>query len=169
MRQLIIMRHAKSDWHSNAGSDFDRPLNKRGEKDAPRMGQYLLDKGFVPDEVIASPARRARQTARKACREMGIDEDAIQYADSLYLCGVEEMLGVMANADSLLKRLMLVSHNPAVDELLHYLCNNDLPYNSDGKLMTTAACAIIELPDNWQQALHRRGKLLELVRPREIN
>lgn len=162
------MRHAKSDWHSNASSDFDRPLNKRGKNDANRMGKYLLLEGFVPDQVIASPACRASQTVRRACEQMGIDEDAIHYEDSLYLAGVEKMLSILAGIGHKVGRLMLVSHNPGVDDLLRYLCKTEPAYNGDGKLMTTAACAIIDLPDNWQEDLYHCGILVNLARPREL-
>jgi len=78
-RRLVMIRHAKSSWANPLQSDFERPLNERGEHDAPMMGERLKKMGVTPDLVIASPAKRAKQTAKKIAKEMGYDIDKIQW------------------------------------------------------------------------------------------
>jgi phosphohistidine phosphatase len=69
-RELLLLRHAKSDWETGALDDFDRPLAKRGRKEAPGVGEWLLREGLVPDLVISSPAERAKETASLVCDAM---------------------------------------------------------------------------------------------------
>lgn len=69
-RELLLLRHAKSDWDSDVASDFERPLAKRGKNDAPKVGSWLYREGLVPDHVVSSPATRARQTAIKVCKRL---------------------------------------------------------------------------------------------------
>ena len=76
-RELLILRHAKSAWDTPAETDFDRPLNGRGKRDAPRIGAWLMAQALLPDHVIASPARRARQTTRRVCKELGLDASKV--------------------------------------------------------------------------------------------
>ena len=83
-RRLLIMRHAKSDWGTPGEPDFDRPLAKRGQRDAPRMGEWLRAQGLVPDLVLASPARRAQETASKVCKVLDIEKQSIQWEPRIY-------------------------------------------------------------------------------------
>lgn len=167
-RQLLILRHAKSDWNSTASSDFDRPLSKRGKSDAPRIGNYLKEHDLVPDYVVASPAKRARQTAMAVCEQMGIEQSDIHYVADLYLASLQDFIALLDGIDEQVQRLMLVSHNPGVDELLLYLVDDEPEYTQAGKLMTTAACAVLDMPDNWKQGLHHRAHLQQLLRPKDI-
>lgn len=84
MKTLILIRHAKSDWHSAAGTDFDRPLNTRGKNVAPLMGQRLVDRGCLPDLLLSSPAKRARQTAKRIAKQLAYPEERIEYATEIY-------------------------------------------------------------------------------------
>ena len=70
-RELLILRHAKSAWDTSAATDFERPLAKRGRRDAPRVGRFLLDQGLIPDYVVSSPAERAKQTVIGVCEQLG--------------------------------------------------------------------------------------------------
>jgi phosphohistidine phosphatase SixA len=83
-RELLILRHAKSAWNTDAASDFERPLAKRGKKAAPRVGRFLLQQGLVPDFVVSSPAMRARQTVIAVCGQMDINPDQISWDDRIY-------------------------------------------------------------------------------------
>ena len=93
-RQLIIMRHAKSAWDTDAATDFERPLAKRGQRDAPRMGAWLQEQGIVPDFVVSSPAKRARQTVLKVCKPLGVKKKKIHWDARIYGAGAEELLEV---------------------------------------------------------------------------
>ncbi|NOY12914.1 MAG: hypothetical protein GXP51_04295, partial [Deltaproteobacteria bacterium] len=84
MKKLILIRHAKSDWHTAAATDFDRPLNTRGKKAAPLMGERLAAHSGTPDLLLSSPAKRARQTAKKIARQIAYPETAIRYDEAIY-------------------------------------------------------------------------------------
>src|SRR5690242_20105187 len=85
-RTLVMIRHAKSSWANPLQSDYERPLNDRGEQDAPMMGERLKKKNIIPDIIIASTAKRAKQTAKKIAKAIGYDEDKIQWQEKLYHC-----------------------------------------------------------------------------------
>ena len=144
-RQLLMLRHAKSDWNVDT-VDFDRPLNKRGEKAAGIMGKWMRKQGLIPDWIISSPARRAQQTIRKVCKTMGIKPDAINFHDGLYQADVRMLLKALAECPRHTERVLLVGHNPELEALLDYLLDSiDMP--EDGKLMATATLARLKMPE----------------------
>lgn len=166
---LIIMRHAKSDWHTGE-YDFDRPLSKRGVRDATRMGRWLKSAGYLPDQIIASPAARAKQTVELLCKVSGLDMKQIVWEKSFYCLGMKNLLDTAIKYFTVNKTVMLVGHNPVMEELLHYLSNDDVPATQDGKYMTTANIAVFEINKDSEKFLHAgSGKLLTLVRPKEID
>jgi len=144
--QLILLRHAKSDWDSGARSDFDRPLNDRGRRDAPRMGRWLADNGYAPDGVVASPALRAKQTVELACVEMGFEAAQIIYEGGLYHATDAEVEMVADAHLTDYRRVLLVGHNPSLEDALRDYCPDAAPF-ADGKLMPTCAAAVIEFAD----------------------
>ncbi len=167
-RYLLILRHAKSDWDTNARSDFERPLAKRGERDAPRMGQWLKKQKLVPDQVVSSPALRARQTSEKACKEMGIKEKQIDWDDRVYAATEGELLRVLADCSKKKKTVMLVGHNPGLEDLVAYLAGKGLEIPADGKLLPTAAVACLKMPENWNDLKEGDGEVVSITRPKEI-
>ncbi len=167
-RELLILRHAKSAWDTPAASDFDRPLNGRGKRDAPRMGAWLLAQELVPDHVIASPARRARQTARRVCKALGRDPDGVAWQPRLYLADVPTLLEALAGCPADASRVLLVGHNPGLEELLEYLGGTRLEPPPGGKRLPTATVARLALPDDWTHLAAGQGELLAWVRPRDL-
>ena len=167
-RELLLLRHAKSAWDTGVVDDFDRPLAKRGLKDAPRMGAWMLQQGIHPDYIVSSPAQRAKQTIFLVCDSDGIPQEKIHWDKRVYMADVSTLLAVLADSPRADKRVLLVGHNPGLDELLVYLCGKDLPRTASGKLMTTAGLARIELPDDWNGLSSHCGTLLNLVRPKEL-
>ena len=93
--ELLILRHAKSAWNSDAPTDFERPLSGRGRKNAPRMGRFLFEQGLRPDYVVSSPAERARQTVLAACEPFGIGETDINWDRRIYAAMTGELLDVL--------------------------------------------------------------------------
>lgn len=166
-RQLLILRHAKSTWDTQAATDFVRPLNKRGEKDAPRMGRWLRQQGLIPDYVVSSPAERARQTALKACKGLGIPADRLQWDLRIYDATPEQLLAVLADCPEIARTVLLVGHNPGLELLLRYLCRS-VPVPADGKLLPTATVAQLEMPADWQQPDPGAARLVSITRPASL-
>ena len=162
------MRHAKSDWQSDASNDFDRPLAKRGKKDAPRMAQYLTTQQLIPDYIIASSSKRTKQTAKLVCETMALADTQLHFDKTIYLASLDTLLSVLATIPEQVKRVMLIGHNPGLDELLLYLSKQKPPYTDNGKLMTTAACALLDMPEDWNALAAHCAELKKLIRPKEL-
>jgi phosphohistidine phosphatase len=166
-RQLIILRHAKSDWGHDTLADFDRPLTNRGKKDAPRMGVWLREQGLIPDYVLSSPAKRAQQTAHKVCKELGIAEAAINWEPGIYEASRARLCQLLAGCPAQAQRVLLVGHNPGLEELLVYLCRS-VPISADGKLLPTAAVGHLAMPADWTQLEPGTATLITITRPRSL-
>lgn len=164
--QLILMRHAKSDWHTDTVSDFDRPLNKRGNRDAPRMGRWLARHNLVPNKIVSSPALRARQTILAVVAELGVDAKKITWDESIYEADVHDLLEVLRKEAAGQHCLMLVGHCPAIDALATYLSGTISRDIKGGKLMTTSALAVFEFHGEIQK--HGADSAM-LVRARDVD
>jgi phosphohistidine phosphatase len=168
-RALLLLRHAKSDWSTNAEDDFSRPLSRRGKHDCPRVGQWLHSHELLPDYVLSSPAERARQTARRVSRELGMDPASINTDVRLYLADLSDLLAVIADTPASATSILLVGHNPGLETLLRHLAGASVAEPADGKLMPTAALAVLETRNDWQQLQRDSARLIQLVRPRQLS
>lgn len=117
MKKLYLIRHAKSSWKDMTLDDFDRPLNKRGKKNAPFMASKLKQKNIIPDLLLSSPAKRAKATA-KHFKEIYEFKDEIVYDDSLYHPSFNEMEEVIKTIDNKNDTVFLFSHNPAINSFV---------------------------------------------------
>jgi phosphohistidine phosphatase len=162
------MRHAKSDWHSAARSDFDRPLNPRGSKDAVRMGQWLHQQNITPSLILSSPAQRAKQTALAVAEAMGLEQERVQFNKELYLADRATLLNVLHTVPDTTDSVMLVAHNPGMDDLVDWLAPEPPTLSDSGKLMTTAAIAIFDLPVPRAKLKRGAASLRQLLRPKEL-
>ncbi len=162
-RELMLLRHGKSDW-SEQVDDFDRPLKERGKGGAQRMGAWLQEQELLPDLVVSSPARRAIDTARRAVMAMGGETQAIVQDRRVYAARVEELLQVLADLPAGAQRVLLVGHNPGLEELTEYLEEKPIPLPADGKLLPTATLAILQLPDDWHGLAAGSGRLTSVTR-----
>ena len=162
MKILLILRHAKSSWKHAGLADHDRPLNTRGLRDAPRMGRLLREEGLLPDLVVSSTAVRALATADLAAGEAGYG-GAVMQDRRLYLAAPAALAGVLAEAGGGASRLLVVGHNPGLEELLAGLTGRAEP-------LPTAALAEVRLELAAWSALSAdtRGRLVNLWRPREL-
>lgn len=167
-RTLILLRHGKSDW-STGKDDFDRPLKKRGKNASDLVGNWLKSHEHTPDFVITSPAKRARQTTEISCAAMNINKNHIYERKHIYLATPEELIYALEDCPKEAKRVMLVGHNPGLEELLYYLVNGRMTIPEDGKIMPTATLAILDMPEDWAKLESGSGNLEFLIRPREIS
>ena len=167
-KQLLLLRHAKSSWDSDAPTDFERPLAKRGRKAAPRVGKWLKSQGLVPEQIISSPAERARQTTLAVAEVLALGDDQLCWEAQIYDASQSTLVEVVRSCPESLQRVMLVGHNPGFEELLEWLCAEATPQPPDGKLLPTAAVAVMELASSWRNVQRGSAKLLHLVRAREL-
>jgi len=167
-RELLILRHAKSDWDSGASADFDRPLAKRGRKDAPLVGAWLYREGMIPDYLISSPAQRARETAINVCKALDLKKKQIVWDDAIYEADLDSLLGVLAGVPTDAATVLLVGHNPGLEDLVRFLTDNDLDEPKDGKLMPTAALARLEMPDDWSELEAGCATMMAVVRAKQL-
>jgi len=156
MKILTIVRHAKSSWKNNSLPDRKRPLNKRGERDAPKMGQRIHDHGIRPSLIVTSPATRAWTTAKIIARALNYPKEFLQREDHLYLASLDEILDIIVAQDNGFNNLMVVGHNPGLTDLVNFLqpgLTSNLP---------TAGVVSVEIDqDNW--SLYERPKTKLLV------
>ena len=162
MKTLLILRHAKSSWKDTSLADHDRPLNKRGKQDAPRMGKFLREQGLVPDRIISSTAKRARNTA-KAVAKVCHCEDKVELTQEFYHAGPGAYLAVLQNVPDDNQRVMVVGHNPGMEALVTHLTGRM-------ETMPTAALAHVALPiEKWDELDYEvQGELLDLWRPKTL-
>jgi phosphohistidine phosphatase len=124
MKTILILRHAKSSWSDPYRSDFDRPLAKRGRKDAPLMGEVLALFQCVPDRILSSPALRARQTTELVAEACGYRR-SIHWEDSFYGAGSYEMIAALQRLPDAVECPMLVGHNPTLEETVSLLLGGE--------------------------------------------
>ena len=117
MKILYLVRHAKSSWKDPDLADHQRPLNKRGKKNAPEMGRRLKKQGAVPDAIVSSDARRAIDTAAAVAAKLGLPADAIHQDEALYHASPGRILDIIRQFTDKWKRVMVVGHNPGFTEL----------------------------------------------------
>ena len=149
MKNLTIVRHAKSSWKHPELRDRERPLNKRGKRDAPVMGQRIAEAGIRPSLIISSPAVRAWETAKEVARALNYPLEFLQREDDLYHASVNIILDVIAAQDNGFNNLMLFGHNPGLTDFANFLSprlTSNLP---------TAGVVSVRIDrDNWN--LHDR-------------
>lgn len=163
MKTLLILRHAKSSWSHPELSDHERPLNKRGKHDAPRMGELIKQLDLVPEIIMSSTAQRAKQTAERVAEACGFDGSILLVPD-FYHGEYETFLELLREVPDDVQRVMIVGHNPDLEEFLDEL--------TDGYTrLPTAALAQVELPiQRWGDFNETvSGKLVGAWYPRDIS
>lgn len=162
LRELMLLRHAKSDWKQVELLDIERPLSSRGKKNAVKLGKWLSDSNLLPDLIICSPAQRAQQTLRRICNEC--DANSI-IVDELYLAEIPALLKVLAETPNA-ERVMLIGHNPGLEGLLHLLTNGN--EQQELQLFPTCALAHLILPDDWSQITPASARLQQFITPKTL-
>ncbi|MFO7584485.1 MAG: histidine phosphatase family protein [Anaerolineales bacterium] len=159
MKTLLLLRHAKSSWKDTLLGDHDRPLNGRGRDEAPLVGEYLRQHGLTPAFVAVSTARRAVQTAAEALSVIQY-HGLVRTSRQLYLAEEDELFNIISRTPKRYPSLMVVAHNPGLEQLLEQLTGEFLP-------MPTSCLAHIELAiETWREMQpDGSGKLVDLWRP----
>lgn len=161
MKTLILLRHAKSSWNDATVDDFDRPLNDRGRKAAGKVGKFLAKQETPIDLVLSSPAIRARQTLDLVLKRSALTPET-RLDQRIYEASSSRLLEVVSQIDEDRKSVMLVGHNPGMEELLSLLTGSD-------ERMQTAALATISLDvKRWDRVIAGKGVLESLVRVKEL-
>ena len=161
MKRLLILRHAKSSWAEASQDDWQRPLNDRGWRDAPRAGEWLRARGLLPDLTITSDAVRADETAKAVIAALGGTHHIVKHP-SLYLATPQAVIDVLREVGGNPKSVMIVGHNPGLEELIHEL-------TGEHHSMPTTALVVIDVPiDRWSELDSSSGaSIAESWQPRE--
>lgn len=166
-RQLWLLRHARAEAGDSMMEDADRPLSHAGRQQADRLGEWMYEQGWRPGLIVSSPAVRARQTTELVCERLEFDLNHVHYDPGLYLASRGDLRRIIKAMRVPHGPLMLVGHNPALEELLIELCGEPLPRTDKGKLLTTANLARITVADSG--ALDEGdGQLIDLTRADEL-
>jgi phosphohistidine phosphatase len=160
-RELWLLRHGKSD-RDIIMDDFDRPLKKRGKRTVQRMGEWLQQQRLTPDWIVSSPAKRAIATAQIIHKAIDVQELAIQQDKRLYQEGFERLKTVLAECPIEARRVLLVGHNPELEDLLIHLAGAASLPDTD-KLLPTAALARLIMPDDWSHLEACCAKILSIT------
>ena len=155
MRTLYLTRHAKSSWDDPTTDDFHRPLNDRGERDAPVMARVFKERGEPVDRLVSSPATRAIMTARVFAKALGVAESAITQDKGIYLAPTEMLLRTVNLLNDDWQRVMLFGHNPGFTELAEYISDADI-----GEMTTCATVRIDFTVNSWAEVSAGLGTLV---------
>lgn len=161
MKTLYLVRHAKSSWDNANQSDHDRPLNQRGERDAPRMGKRLRKRGNQPEVIISSSAVRALTTASILATALDYPTSDISINERLYGAEPEDVLSIIGSLDDRIHCAMLVGHNPTFTALINALGRCDLDN------VPTCGMAVLTFPiDSWKNITTIQGTLVDFDFPK---
>jgi phosphohistidine phosphatase len=170
MKQLLLLRHAKSSWDDPALADFDRPLAPRGRKAAPRMGRELAARGWLPQSVLSSPAARTRETWSLVAAELPGAASAT-FPKALYMATPERLLTKVRKTPESVTALLLIGHNPGLEELAALLASEDSDPRALKRLATkfpTAALARFQFDSKWAELHAGAARLSHLIQPRDL-
>lgn len=160
MKTLYILRHAKSSWSEADIADFDRSLNERGRTAAPFMGRVAAGRGYLPDSIVASPAKRAAETALLFSTAAGFEGKTI-HDERIYEASANTLRQVVSDLDDELGSVLLVGHNPGLEDFIRFLTARTEP-------MATATLAVISLDvTSWKDVSAGCGSILDIIRPRD--
>lgn len=163
-KQLIVVRHGKSDWATGGIADFDRPLNHRGHKNAPEMADRLRKKSLIPNLLVSSPANRALTTAKHFADVWEMPQQEIQQEIDIYEANTTALLKVVNRLSNAYDRIALFGHNPGLTDFINYLADAHI-YN-----MPTAGLVVIDFPvDDWAELSQHTGNLFLFDAPKNAS
>ena len=162
-KTLILVRHAKSSWSDSTLNDIQRPLNKRGNKDAPKMGKHLAKMKIKPQAIFSSSGLRALTTARLISVELGMKPTEIIVEDDLYTFNYDQLLNVIQTIPDDYKEIMVVGHNPAVTDVTNILSGSQIDN------IPTCGVAVLEFSvDSWKDVSRNTANLSRFDYPKKL-
>lgn len=164
MKELYLIRHAKSSWSDPDASDFFRKLSKRGKRDAPFMAAKLAERGVHPDLIISSPATRARKTAQKMAEAVAYKDAKIFYNDSIYSSSTLELYRVLRTLSDTFSTVFFIGHNYAITDLAE-----DLTGKSIGNIPTCGIVAMKCNIESWRSIAKINADLLFFDYPKRYS
>ncbi len=165
--ELIIMRHAKSDWKTPAADDFSRPLNKRGVEAARTVGKWLHQNGHIPELIYCSSATRTRETLNLVKASFP-GSPHIEHLDSLYLASAEAMFQTVSQTTSGARCVMLLAHNPGCAMLANALCKTPPAHPKFRSFPTAATCILKFSASSWARIEARSGLVAGFITPKDL-
>jgi phosphohistidine phosphatase len=165
MKTLYVVRHAKSSWDDLNSADFERGLNERGKRDAPRIGKRLKDKGIQPDVMVSSPAKRALSTAKRLAEILKYPKEKIKTESKLYHANDDSILSVVQNIKDKHDIVLLFGHNPGLTDFVNAIA--DVEINIDN-VPTCGVVAFSLQVDSWKNVNWKSGKFLFFDYPKAL-
>ena len=163
MKEIYVLRHAKSSWDNSNLSDFERPLADRGISDAKKMSKFLKDMNIKIDKVLCSNAIRAKETFDLTADGFNFEIDKATYLDKLYFGDTTIIIKDLKELDESLNNILIVGHNPTLHYLVEILTNESI------NRFTTCNLAIISHDGEWVSLNSQQCSLKSLIRPKELN
>ena len=162
MKQIFLLRHAKSDWNNLGEQDFDRSLAKRGIQDASTISNYVKKNNHLIEKVLCSSSKRTKQTFDYCSDGFNFPIENAEYLDDLYFGDTDKIIRLIQNINESISSILIVGHNPT----LHLLIEN----LTDESILKFSTCnlAIISFKDKWKNLSSHKCKLKSLLRPKEI-
>ncbi|MBU2478664.1 MAG: histidine phosphatase family protein, partial [Gammaproteobacteria bacterium] len=140
----------------------------RGRRDAASIGAWLRTQSFTPDVIYSSPAQRAAETARAIVTGAGFSSEIVHWDKQLYLASLDILLQFIADIPATQQHVLLIGHNPGLEELLLYLADDAEGYVQRGKLLTTANFVRLALPKDWADLAQHCARISQFIRPRDL-
>ncbi len=163
MKKLFIARHAKSSWDDFSISDFDRPILNQGKKKTLKVAEALKKDNILPDLIMSSTARRAKETTLLLAQGLGYPVDKIDFKESFYHAYDDEILAELYGLDDSINSVMVVGHNPTLTDLV-----NQFAAKYIDNLSTSAVACITFKTDDWSKLMTCRHNLDFMLRPGEL-
>ncbi|MGA1196934.1 MAG: SixA phosphatase family protein [Candidatus Latescibacterota bacterium] len=164
MKRLYLVRHAKSSWANGQQADFDRPLNSRGKKDAPEMGEHLrMRRAVTLDLVLCSPAKRAKATAKRLLKELQYPIESVVWDERIYSGNATDLLTLVCGVDYHFKSVMVIGHNPYMTDIVRFLSGEDID-----EMPTCGVFGLAFEVDVWSAIKNGRGLKLFYNVPKQI-
>jgi phosphohistidine phosphatase len=163
MKTLVLVRHGKAAWRHQEAHDVDRPLKKRGVEESRAMAKHLSERGFVPNLMVHSPAKRAIQTANIFAEVLDLPPRLVQVNNSIYNASLEEVLAVILALPDNMQRVVLIGHDPPLTNATSYLTNRVFE-----KIPTAGAVSITFNVYHWNQITHHMGQVQFSISPKML-